>query len=472
MPEVSDDAAPARAATHATMWRQRRERAAAAAATAAVSTEPGATRQTIRSRAATPFRVFFATQNAGAIVLVTATAVALVWANSPWSSTYEEFWTTQVAVRFGNVGIELDLRDWINDGLMAFFFFVVGLEIRREFDMGELRERRRLATPVVAAIGGIVAPALIYLAFNGGTPDAKGWGIAIGTDTAFALGVLALVGRDSPPRLRVFLLTLVVVDDIAALLIIAFAYTDDLSLTALAVAVALYIVTILMRRAGIRNGTAYFVVALAFWVAMLESGIHPTIAGVAVGLLATAYPPTREALERAGTLWRSFREQPTPEYARSASTSVRRAVSPNERLQAIWQPWTSYVIVPLFALANAGVSLSREAIDRGLTSRITLGILFGLVVGKLVGITGATWLATRRRLGRFPLTIPWPPLVGAATVAGIGFTVALLIAHISFEGEQLQDAQLGILGASILATVLSWFVFRVIERLPDRLARG
>ena len=205
---------------------------------------------------------------------------------------------------------------------------------------------------------------------------------------------------------------------------------------------------------------------------MLESGIHPTIAGVAVGLLATAYPPTREALERAGTLWRSFREQPTPEYARSASTSVRRAVSPNERLQAIWQPWTSYVIVPLFALANAGVSLSREAIDRGLTSRITLGILFGLVVGKLVGITGATWLATRRRLGRFPLTIPWPPLVGAATVAGIGFTVALLIAHISFEGEQLQDAQLGILGASVLATVLSWFVFRVIERLPDRLARG
>ena len=235
-------------------------------------------------------------------------------------------------------------------------------------------------------------------------------------------------------------------------LIIAFAYTDDLSLTALAVAVALYAVTILMRRAGIRNGTAYFVVALAFWVAMLESGIHPTIAGVAVGLLATAYPPTREALEHAGTLWRSFREQPTPEYARSASTSVRHAVSPNERLQAIWQPWTSYVIVPLFALANAGVSLSREAIDRGLTSRITLGILFGLVVGKLVGITGATWLATRRRLGRFPLTIPWPPLVGAATVAGIGFTVALLIADISFEGEQLQDAQLGILGASVLAT--------------------
>ena len=467
MPNEGDGAAPATAPSSATVWRQRHARVDAATPGEA---EDG--RQTIRSRAATPFRAFFATQNAGAIVLVTATVLALLWANSPWSSTYEEFWTTEVAVRFGNAGITLELRDWINDGLMAFFFFVVGLEIRREFDMGELRERRRLATPVVAAIGGIVAPALIYLAFNGGTPGAKGWGIAIGTDTAFALGVLALVGRDSPPRLRVFLLTLVVVDDIAALLIIAVAYTDNLSFVALAVALALYVVAILMRRAGIRNGTAYFVVALSFWVALLESGIHPTIAGVAMGLLATAYPPTREALERAGTLWRSFREQPTPEYARTASASVRLAVSPNERLQAVWQPWTSYVIVPLFALANAGVTLSREAIDRGLTSRITLGIICGLVAGKLVGISGATWLATRRRLGRLPLTIPWPPLVGAATVAGIGFTVALLIAHITFEGDQLQDAQLGILGASVLATLLSWLVFRVIERLPDRLARA
>jgi Na+/H+ antiporter NhaA len=420
----------------------------------------------------TPLRAFFATQNAGAIVLVAATGVALVWANSPWSSTYEKFWTTDVSVRFGATGITLELREWINDGLMAFFFFVVGLEIRREFDMGELRERRRLATPVVAAIGGIIAPALIYLAFNGGTPDAKGWGIAIGTDTAFALGVLALVGRDSPPRLRVFLLTLVVVDDIAALVIIAIAYTDDLSIAALAVAVGLYCVAILMRRAGVRNRIAYFAIALTFWVAVLESGIHPTIAGVALGLLATAYPPTREALQRAGTLWRLFREQPTPEFARTASTSVRLAVSPNERLQSIWQPWTVYVIVPLFALANAGVTLSHDAIESGLTSRITLGIIFGLVIGKLVGITGATWLATRRRLGGLPLTIPWPPLVGAATVAGIGFTVALLIAHISFEGEQLENAQLGILGASIAATLLSWFVFRVIERLPDRLARA
>ncbi|MGH8978375.1 MAG: Na+/H+ antiporter NhaA, partial [Acidimicrobiia bacterium] len=209
-----------------TVWRRRPARAAAPGG-------PATTTQTIRSRAATPFRAFFATQNAGAIVLVIATAAALVWANSPWSSTYERFWTTDVGVRFGDSDITLELREWINDGLMAFFFFVVGLEIRREFDMGELRERRRLATPVLAAVGGIVVPALIYLAFTGGTPDAKGWGIAVGTDTAFALGVLALLGRDTPPRLRVFLLTLVIVDDIAALTIIAFVYTDDVSITAL-----------------------------------------------------------------------------------------------------------------------------------------------------------------------------------------------------------------------------------------------
>ena len=217
---------------------------------------------------------------------------------------------------------------------MAFFFFVVGLEIRREFDMGELRERRRLATPVVAAIGGIVAPALIYLAFTGGTPDAEGWGIAMGTDTAFALGVLALVGRRCPPRLRVFLLTLVIVDDIAALTIIAFVYTDDVSITALLVAVALF--GVVLADAARRHPQRHRLLRRrpsALWVAMLESGVHPTIAGVALGLLATAYPPTRADLQHAGTLWRLFREQPTPEYARSASRERAPAVSPNERLQ-------------------------------------------------------------------------------------------------------------------------------------------
>ena len=422
------------------------------------------------SRPLAPIREFIATQNSSAIILLAATLAALVWANSPWSDSYERVWHTELSLRLGDAELALDLRHWINDGLMAFFFFVAGLEIRREFDMGELRERRRVATPVLAAVGGITAPALLYLAFNAGHAGARGWGIAMGTDTAFALGVLALVGRRTAPRIRVFLLTLVIVDDIAALTVIALAYTDDVSLLALFIAIALYGAVLVFRRLGVRHGVAYFIVAFCMWVAMIVSGVHPTIAGVALGVLASAHPPSREELHRAGAVWRLFREQPTPEYARSVQSSLRYAVSPNERLQHLFHPWTSYVIVPLFALANAGIEVNADVLRQSATSRITLGIVFGLVIGKIVGITSATWLATRPRLGGFPQTVTWPPLVGAAAVSGIGFTVALLIADITFEGAALEDAKLGILGASIIATLLSALVFRGIERLPERLA--
>jgi Na+/H+ antiporter NhaA/protein-disulfide isomerase len=291
----------------------------------------------------------------------------------------------------------------------------------------------------------------------------------MGTDTAFALGVLALVGRGCPPRIRVFLLTLVIVDDIVALLVIALVYTDSVSFSSLGIAFALFGVVVAMRWAGIHNGVAYFVVGLGIWVAMVDSGVHPTIAGVALGLLATAYPPTRADLERVSILWRGFREQPSPEAARSTGRVLREAVSPNERLQHLIDPWTSFLIVPVFALANAGISLDPDVLERAASSPITLGIIAGLVIGKLVGITTATWLGSRRWLGRFPLTVAWPPLFGAATVAGIGFTVALLIAELAFEGEQLEEAKLGILGASILATALSVVVFKVIiPRLPER----
>src|ERR671919_1789656 len=381
---------------------------------------------------AAPIREFIATENASAVVLLAATLAALLWANSPWGSTYDELWSTELSFRLGGADLSLDLRQWVNDGLMAFFFFVAGLGIRREFDMGELRERRRVATPVLAALGGIVAPALIYLAFNAGESTARGWGIAMGTDTAFALGVLALVGGRWAPSIRTFLLTLVIVDDVAALTVVALAYTEGLSTEALLVALALFGVVLIMRWAGVRHGVAYFLVGFGLWVAMIASGVHATIAGVALGVLATAHPPARGALERAGALWRLFREEPTPEYARSASRGVALAISGNERFQHLFTPWTSYVIVPLFALANAGVELNGDVVRHASSSPVTLGIVFGLVGGKVVGITAATWLSTRRRFGGLPLALTWPPLVGAAAVAGIGFTVALLIADITF----------------------------------------
>ena len=418
------------------------------------------------TRRFTPVREFVATENASALVLLLATLAALVWANSPWSASYESFWHTEVSLRFGNAELALDLRHWINDGLMAFFFFVVGLEIRREFDMGELRERRRVATPVLAAVGGMVAPALIYLAINAGEPTARGWGIAMGTDTAFALGILTLVGG-ATPRVRTFLLTLVIVDDIVALLVIALAYT----------------VRPVVRRAG-RRGRAV--------------RRHPRPAGPRRPQRRALLPGRHRHVDRHAGLGRprhhrrgggrparhrlpavarrrscvpatsgacSARSRPRSTPARPA-VRWRCSVSPNERLQLMFHPWTSYVMVPLFALANAGVTLEADVVRNVLSEPIFLGIVVGLVVGKPLGIIGMTWLVTRPRFGGFPRTVPWPPLVGAATVAGIGFTVSLLIADISFEGVELEEAKLGILAASILASLLGWLAFTVIHRLP------
>ena len=426
--------------------------------------------QTIRLRrlATTPLRDFIATENSSAIVLLAATVVALVWANSPWSDTYEQFWGTELSIRVGSGELSLDFRHWINDGLMALFFFVVGLEIRRELDMGELRERKRIAVPVVAAMGGMVVPALLYLVVNAGEPSMRGWGIVMGTDTAFALGVLALVAGRFTARVRTFLLTVVIVDDIIALTVIALVYTEGVSFLALGLALAFYCVILLMRRAGIRNGVAYFLVGLAVWLATLASGVHATIAGVAIGILATAYPPSQGDLQRTGTLWRMFREQPTPEFARTASRSLLTSISPNERLQYLFHPWVSYAIVPIFALANAGVIINSEVLGHAISSPIAIGIVLGLVVGKPLGIIGFTWLATRRRLGGLPLTVPWPAVIGAGVVAGIGFTVSLLIADLSFAGQDLEDSKLGILGASILASLLAWIVFRLLDRSPTR----
>jgi Na+/H+ antiporter NhaA len=411
---------------------------------------------------AAPVREYLRTETGGALCLLAATVAALGWANVDHHS-YESLWTTDLSIRLGDAGISLDLREWVNQGLMVLFFFVVGLEARREFDLGELRERRRIALPVVAALGGMAVAVAIYLAFNAGHSSAHGWGAAMSTDTAFALGVLALVAPPGTHRLRLFLLSIVVVDDLVALLAIALAYTDHVKVAALLAALAIFGGVLAIRAAGIQRAAIYAVFGAALWVAVLKSGIDPVIVGLVMGLLAYAYPAMRLDLDRATELFRAFREQPTPELAREARLGVDLAISPNERLQRMLHPWTSYAIVPLFALANVGIVIDRGLLEDALTSPVSLGIFFAYVVGKPVGVIGASWLATRRGL-RLPVT--WPGLAAVGVVTGIGFTVSLLIATLAFEGRELEEAKLGVLAAALTAAVLCWLVFRVIALLP------
>ena len=407
-------------------------------------------------------REYLRTETGGALILFAATVAALVWANVDHGS-YESVWTTNLSVQLGGEGISLDLGQWVNEGLMALFFFVVGLEARREFDLGELRERRRIALPVVAALGGMAVPIAIYLAFNAGHSSSHGWGAAMSTDTAFALGVLALVAPASTQRLRLFLLSIAVVDDVVALVVIAVVYTGHVKLSALLAALAILGGVLTIRAVGVQRSAVYVVFGSAMWVAVLKSGIDPVIVGLAMGLLAYAYPAMRLDLDRATELFRAFREQPTPELAREARLGVDLAISPNERLQRTLHPWTSYVIVPVFALANIGIVIDRGLIEDALTSPVALGIFFAYVIGKPVGIVGSSWLATRTGL-RLPVT--WPGLAGAGVVAGIGFTVSILISTLAFDGRELEEAKLAVLTAAVCASVLGWLAFRVIALLP------
>ena len=413
---------------------------------------------------AAPVRDYLNTESSGAVALLLAAVAALVWSNSPWSDSYESFWSTDLSIMVGDHGISLDLREWVSDGLMTLFFLVVGLEARREFDTGAFRERRRITLSVFAALGGMAVSALIFLAFNAGGPGAHGWGVAMSTDTAFALGLLALVAPGAT-RLRVRLLTVLVIDDLVALLVIATVYSNRVDLVALAVAVGLLCLLLAVRFVPMAWRTPpAALLSVALWVALYESGIDPLISGLVVGLAISAYPPARSDLERVTELTRSFREQPTPQLARSAALGVTSAISANERLQYRLHPWTSFVIAPLFALANAGIHVDGDLIADAVTSPITLGIVAGYVVGKPIGIVGTAWLASRAT-GVRP-TVSWPMVFGNGAVGGIGFTVSLLIAHLAFDGPQLEEAKVGVLAAAILASLVSWAVFRVIARLP------
>jgi Na+/H+ antiporter NhaA len=416
----------------------------------------------------TPLRQFLRTETGSAAILLLATLAALAWANLG-PAGYQGWWHTVLSIRFGGGELALTVREWVNSGLMAFFFLVAGLEARREFDLGELRERRRLALPLVAGVGGLLAPIGIYLAFNAGRPAAGGWGAAMSTDTAFALGMLALIGPRLPDRVRTYLLTFAIVDDLVALTIIAFVYSGRLSWPPLLAGLLILVAVGVARHWELSSRPAYAVAGVAAWVTFYESGVDPIVVGLLMGLLTAAYPAARPDLEAASEGFRRFREQPTAELAQSARDSVRSAISPNARLQQIYHPWTSYLIVPLFALANAGVTISGSFLARAYTSPVTLGILLGYVIGKPIGTIGAAWLLERLSRGRLRPPVGWAAVTGAGTIAGVGFTVSLLIAAIAFHGTQLQEAKVGILSAALGASAVTWLVLRITARLPRAL---
>jgi Na+/H+ antiporter NhaA len=421
--------------------------------------------RTAWARGDTPFRRYLRTESGSAAVLLAATVAALLWVNVD-AASYARVWDTTLSVRLGSSAVSLDLRRWVNGGLMTFFFFVVGLEARRELDLGELRERARAVLPLLAGVGGMVGAVAGYLALNAGSASASGWGVAMSTDTAFALGALTLAGTRAPDRLRGFLLTVVVVDDIVALCVIAAAYTDAVVWPALAAAVAVFAVMLALVRLRVRRGLVFLVLGIACWLAVLRSGIDPVVVGLAAGLATYAAPAARTDLERATDLFRGFREQPTPELAQSARAGLQAAVSPNDRLQQVFHPWTSYVIVPLFALANAGIPVDPDFLARAFRSPITLGILAGYLVGKPVGVVVTGWLGNRLSHGRLTPPVGWGAVTGGGMLAGIGFTVSLLIASLAFEGADLQAATLGILTSAAVAAALSWLLFVAMSRLP------
>ena len=408
-----------------------------------------------------------------ALLLLCFTLIAIVWANSPWGATYDEFWDTEVEIVVGGFAAHLTLHQLVNDGLMAFFFFTVGLEVKREFTIGELTDRSRAAVPVIAAIAGLALPAAIFLLFNASTGHANAWGVVISTDTAFLLGALAIIGPKFPARLRTFLLTLAVVDDIGALVAIAVFYNHGLQAVPLGIVAVLLVALALVRFLPVGRGPAYAVLGFGLWLAVAAAGVHPTLAGVAVALLIPVFPPRRMEVERAAELTRAFRESPNTTYARAATRSLRDSISINERLQAAWSPYIAFIVLPVFALANAGVRLDPATLSDAVVSPLVWGIVAGLVIGKFVGITGATALVRMLRLGRLAPGLTMPRIAGGAALSGIGFTIALFIVGLAIEDPETQDlARVGVLAASVIAFLLGWVILRVGDRIRPPMAVG
>ncbi len=398
-------------------------------------------------------RQFLETEASGGILLLAAALVALVWANSPWGDSYRSLWHTDVTVNFGRYVLEGDLHHWVNDGLMVIFFFVVGLEIKSELVEGKLRDPRTAAMPAIAALGGMVVPAALYLVVTSGGDGSRGWGIPMATDIAFAVGVVALLGRRVPSSLKLFLLTLAIVDDIGAIIVIGVFYSTGIQPRFFGAAAALVIVILVLSRAGVVWLAPYIVLGVGLWLVTYASGVHATIAGVVLGLLTPArnLVPSSVAREWASDL----QDEPSADEMRTMTQLARHSVSPAERIAHLLHPWSSFLIVPVFALANAGVQIKSDSFDGSGAAAVTGGVILGLVAGKTLGITGAAWLATRLGIARLPEGADWKMVTAVACIAGIGFTVSLFVAELAFAGGALQDAaKLGILAASLVAAVV------------------
>jgi NhaA family Na+:H+ antiporter len=424
-----------------------------------------------------PFREFARVEASGGIVLLACTVVALAWANSPWADSYGALWHSEVTVGAEPLGLSMDLRHWINDGLMALFFFVVGLEIKREVLVGELADPRRAALPIAAAVGGMAVPALVYLAVTRGTPGAAGWGVPMATDIAFALGVLALLGRRAPLALKVFLTALAIVDDIGAVLVIALFYTAEVAWTPLLAGLALVLLLYGANRVGVRGPLVYALVGLVVWVAFLESGVHATIAGV---LLAATIPAwvrldvpafvdrARTSLDHlvdaAGRGGSVLSDQVQQHALHDLETACERAQAPMQRLEHALHPWVSFVVMPVFALANAGVALDAGAAV-ALAHPVGLGVVLGLLLGKQVGITLFAWLAVRSGVAALPAGVTWRHVYGAGWLGGIGFTMSLFIASLAFGAtDLLATAKVGVLAASAVAGAVGYALVRAAPR--------
>ena len=402
--------------------------------------------------------------NTAAALLLAFTVAAILWANSPWTDTYWALLDTHVGFTFGGNTFELTVKHLINDGLMTFFFFIVGLEVTSEFAIGQLTDRARAAVPVVAAIAGLTVPAVVFLLFNASGENGQAWGVVISTDTAFLIGALAIIKPKYPARLRIFLLTLAVVDDIGALCVIALFYSDRIQVVPLAIAVAMIMAIALVRFMPAARGPAYAVLAVALWIALFMAGIHPTLAGVAVAVLIPVFTPERQQVEQAVEMIRAFRQSPNSQYARAATRGLRESISINERLQTDVGPYVSFLVLPLFALANAGVRLDANSVAAALRSPLTWGIVAGLVIGKFIGITGATWFMQRTGVGQLAPGLTLRRIAGGAALSGIGFTISLFIVDIAIpEPARQGQARVGVLLASVIAFVLGWAIFRITD---------